>query len=127
MKRVNNERREWRLRYQWTVLFAEDSSQTVSEGLMVDISSGGLAFRCDAGDHCPRIGQKIVTHFSIPGSEVYDSSSMMSFTRTGHVLRVEIINPFLRHIAVQFDEPLPMKPFKKAESESESHAPSVSE
>jgi hypothetical protein len=52
---------------------------------------------------------------------------MMSFTRTGRVLRVEIINPFLRHIAVQFDEPLPVKPFEKSKSESESHTPSVSE
>ena len=94
---------------------------------MVDISSGGLAFRCDAGENCPRVGQTLVTHFSIPSSEVYDSSSMMSFTRTGCVLRVEIINPFLRHVAVQFDEPLPVKPCEKATSESESRTPSVSE
>jgi len=46
MKRVKNERREPRLRYQWTVLFAVGSSQTVSEGLMVDVASGGLAFKC---------------------------------------------------------------------------------
>ena len=127
MNRANNGRREPRLRYQWNVLFAADSRQTVSEGLMVDISSGGLAFRCDAGENCPRIGQNLVTHFSIPSSEVYDSSSMMSFTRTGRVLRVEMINPFLRHVAVQFDEPLPVKPCEKAKSESESPTPSVSE
>ena len=123
MNRVDNGRREPRLRYQWTVLFAADSNQTVSEGLMVDISSGGLAFRCDAGENCPRVGQNLVTHFSIPSSEVYDSSSMMSFTRTGRVLRVEMINPFLCHIAVQFDEPLPIKPCEKAKFESESKAP----
>jgi len=127
MNRANNGRREPRLRYQWTVLFAEDSKQTVSEGLMVDIASGGLAFRCDADENCPRVGQTLVTHFSIPSSEVYDSSSMTSFTRTGRVLRVEILNPFLRHIAVQFDEPLPVKPGEKARSESESNAPRVSE
>ena len=115
------------MRYQWTVLFAEDSKKTVSEGLMVDIASGGLAFRCDAGENCPRVGQTLVTHFSIPDSEVFDSSSMTSFTRTGRVLRVEIINPFLRHVAVQFDEPLPVKPGEKAKSESESKAPSASE
>jgi hypothetical protein len=122
MKRVKNERRERRLRYQWTVLFSLDSSQTVSEGLMVDVASGGLAFRCDAADHCPRTGQKILTNFSIPSSEVYDSSSMISFTRTGRVLRVETINPFLRHIAVQFDEPLSVKPSEETKSESKSHA-----
>ena len=125
MKRVKNERRERRLRYQWTVLFSVDSSQPVSEGQMVDVASSGLAFRCDAGDHCPRAGQKILTHFSIPGSEVYDASSMMSSTRTGHVLRVETINPFLRHIGVQFDEPLSVKPSKEAKSESKSQASSM--
>lgn len=129
MNRGNNGsgRRESRLRYQWTVLFAEDSKQTVSEGLMVDIASGGLAFRCDAGEKCPRIGQTLVTHFSIPTSEVFDSSSMTSFTRAGRVLRVEIINPFLRHVAVQFDEPLPVKPGEKAKSVIESKVPSASQ
>ena len=127
MNRVNNGRREPRLRYQWTVLFAEDSKQTVSEGLMVDVASGGLAFRCDAGENCPRVGQKLVTHFSIPGSDVCDSSSMESFTRTGRVLRVEIMNPFLRHIAVQFDEPLPVKPCENTKSESQSKTPSTPE
>jgi hypothetical protein len=110
MGRTKNQRREARLRYQWTVLFAEDSRKTVSEGLMVDVSSGGLAFRCDAGENCPQVGQQLVTHFSFPTDRVYDSSSMTSFTRTGRVLRVDELNPFLRHIAIQFDEPLPLKP-----------------
>jgi hypothetical protein len=114
MDKTKNRRREARLRYQWTVLFAEDSKKTVSEGLMVDVSSGGLAFRCDAGKNCPQVGQQLVTHFSIPRSEAYDPSSMMSFTRTGRVLRVDTVNPFLRHVAIQFDEPLPLKPCEKA-------------
>ena len=127
MKRVSNERKERRLRYQWTVLFSVDSSQMVSEGLMVDVASGGLAFRCNAADHCPRTDQKIVTHFSIPSSEVDDASSMISFTRTGRVLRVEAINPFLRHIAVQFDEPLSIKPSEEANPESKSQASGMPE
>ena len=127
MNRVKNERKEQRSRYEQTILFAVDPSQRVSEGLMVDVASGGLAFRCDAADHCPRIGQKIVTQFSIPSSEGDDSSSMISFTRTGHVLRVETINPFLRHIVVQFDEPFSIKPSEEAKSESESHTSSIEE
>jgi len=99
------------LRYQWTVLFAESSSKSVSEGLMVDVSSGGLAFRCDAGDNCPQVGQQLVTHFSFPTDHVYDSSSMTSFTRTGRVIRVDVLNPFLRQVAIQFDEPLPLNPW----------------
>ena len=113
MGRTRNKRAESRLRYQWAVLFTDDSRKTVSEGLMVDISSGGLAFRCGAGENCPQVGQKLVTHFSFPTDQVYDSSSMISFTRSGRVLRVNTLNPFLCHVAVQFDEPLPLKPCEK--------------
>jgi len=127
MNRAEDQRREPRLRYQWTVLFAEDTKKGVSEGLMVDVASGGLAFRCDAGENCPRVNQQLVTHFSIPSSEVYDSSSMMSFTRTGRVLRVDTINPFLRQVAIQFDEPLPIKPCEKTKRESKSHVGNGSE
>lgn len=113
MDRTRNERAEPRLRYQWAVLFTDDSRKTVSEGLMVDLSSGGLAFRCSAGENCPQVGQKLVTHFSFPTDQVYDSSSMISFTRSGRVLRVNKLNPFLCHVAIQFDEPLPLKPWEK--------------
>jgi hypothetical protein len=114
MDKSRKPRTEARLRYQWTVLFAEDSKKPVSKGLMVDVASGGLAFRCDAGKNCPRVGQQLVTHFSIPRSKAYDPSSMISFTRSGRVLRVDTVNPFLRHVAIQFDEPLPLKPREKA-------------
>ncbi|UCC96850.1 MAG: PilZ domain-containing protein [Phycisphaerales bacterium] len=110
MGRTQNERREKRLRYQWTVLFTAGSNNTVSEGLMVDVSSGGLAFRCPVGENCPEVGQQVVTHFSIPEDQLYDPSSMNSFTRAGRALRVDAINPFLRQVAIEFDEPLPLKP-----------------
>jgi len=110
MDRTSNERREKRLRYQWTVLFTAGSNKTISEGLMVDVSSGGLAFRCPVGEHCPQVGQQVVAHFSIPVDKLYDPLSMNSFTRVGRALRVEAINPFLRQVAIEFDEPLPLKP-----------------
>ncbi|MFH1715816.1 MAG: PilZ domain-containing protein [Planctomycetota bacterium] len=110
MDMTDNRRREARLRYQWTVLFARDSRTALAKGMMVDVSSGGLAFRCDAGKNCPSVGQQLVTQFDIPCSEEYDSSEMMSFTRSGRVLRVDTLNPFLRHVALQFDDPLPLKP-----------------
>jgi hypothetical protein len=115
MDRTRNERAEPRLRYQWSVLFTDDSRKTVSEGLMVDLSSGGLAFRCSSGENCPQVGQTLVTHFSLPSDQVYDSSSMISFTRSGRVLRVNMMNPYLCHVAIQFDEPLPLKPYEKSE------------
>ena len=113
MGRTRNERAEPRLRYQWAVLFTDDSRKTVSEGLMADLSSGGMAFRCGAGENCPKVGQQLVTHFSFPVDQVYDSSSMISFTRSGRVLRVDTLNPFLCHVAMQFDEPLPLRPCDK--------------
>lgn len=110
MMNKTNKRAEPRLHYQWAVLFTDHSRKTVSEGLMVDLSSGGMAFRCSAGENCPHVGQKLVTHFSFPTDQIYDSTSMISFTRSGSVLRVSTLNPFLCHVALQFDEPLPLKP-----------------
>lgn len=110
MDTSENQRREARLRRQWTVLFAMDSKTALSKGMMVDVSSGGLAFRCDAGKNCPAVGQQVVTQFDIPSKEEQEPSEVMTFTRSGRVLRVDMLNPFLRHIAIQFDEPLPLKP-----------------
>lgn len=114
MDEIQNQRREARLQYRWPVWFAEDFKQTLSEGLMVDVSSGGMAFICNAGENCPQVGQKLATRFSIPRSEEDDSSDMTSFTRTGLVLRVDIVNTFLRQVAIQFDEQLSLKPYEQA-------------
>ncbi len=110
MEMTDNKRIETRLRYQWTVLFAKDSATALAKGMMVDVSSGGLAFRCDAGKNCPSVGQQLVTQFDIPNTEQDEYSETTTFTRSGRVLRVDTLNPFLRHIAIQFDEPLPIKP-----------------
>lgn len=109
MSQTINRRRAPRLRYRVIVRYAENSEdkKVVSEGQMLDVSSGGLAFRCSADENCPYEGQSLVTQFNIPNAEVHDSS-MMEFTRTGHVLRVQKVNPNLRNVAVRFDEPLPV-------------------
>jgi len=114
MDETKNRRREARLQYRWPVWFAEDFKQTLSEGLMVDVSSGGLAFMCNADENCPQVGQKLATRFSIPRSEEDDSSAMTSFTRIGRVLRVDTVNTFLCQVAIQFDEPLSLKPCEQA-------------
>ena len=107
MKQTTNRRKASRLRYRVPVRFANDSTETTSEGQMLDVSSGGLAFKCKADEHRPREGQQIVTHFSIPNSEVHDSSAM-TFSRTGYVLRVQQVSEALCNVAVRFDEPLPV-------------------
>ncbi len=110
MENFKNRRLEERLQYQWPVLFAEDFTESVSEGIMVDVSSSGLAFMCRIEENCPLPGQKLTTRFSIPRTDEDDYSAMTSFTRTGQVLRVDEINSFLRRVAIHFDEPLSLKP-----------------
>src|SRR4030042_4885496 len=103
-------RREKRLCHQWPVWFSEDFTENVFQGLMVDVSSGGLAFTCNSDENCPQPGQQIMTRFSIPCIVDDDPSAMTSFRRTGRVLRVDTLNRYVRRIAIQFDEPLSLKP-----------------
>lgn len=109
MKETSNRRRAPRLRCRVTVRYADNTKEnkTTCESQMLDVSSGGLAFRCHADENCPHEGQQLVMQFSIPNSEVHDSS-MMEFNRTGRVLRVQEVNSTLRNVAVRFDEPLPV-------------------
>ncbi|MBN1974623.1 MAG: PilZ domain-containing protein [Sedimentisphaerales bacterium] len=114
MENTKNRRLEERLCYQWPVLFAEDFTKSVSEGIMVDVSSGGLAFLCRADGNCPSLGQKLKMRFSIPRADEDDFSAMTSFIRTGCVLRIELIKSSLCRAAIQFDEPLTLKPCELA-------------
>jgi len=107
MNKTKERRKEERLHHQLPVWFAEDFNKTASQGLMLDISSRGMAFSCDASENCPHQGQRLTTRFSIPCFGTNDCSDMKSFTRLGHVCRVDNINNSLRRIAVQFDEPPP--------------------
>lgn len=114
MENLKNRRLEERLSYQWPVLFAENFAESVSEGVMVDVSSGGLAFLCRIDENCPLPGQKLATRFSIPSTDNDDYSTMTSLVRIGQVLRVDEINSSLRRVAIQFDEPLTLKPCEQA-------------
>ena len=113
MDEMKNKRIEERLSYKWPVIFAEDFTESVSEGVMIDISSGGLAFICRTDD-CPKLGQQLAARFSIPRADEDELSTMTSFTRICRVLRIEKINASLRRIAIQFDEPLTLKPCEQA-------------
>jgi hypothetical protein len=110
-------RKEHRLRYHWPIWFAEDFDELLSQGQMVDVSSDGAAFTCYADQSCPYPGQNITARFSVPRFETDDSFGMASFTRNGHVIRVDQLNDHVRRIAVQFAESLPFKPGEQSESE----------
>jgi len=113
MEEPLKKRAEERLCYKWPVLFARDFTEAVSEGVMTDVSSGGIAFLCRADDNCPQVGQELALRFSIPRSDGDDLSDMMSFTRTGRVLRIEEHSNSLRQVAIQFNEPLTLKPYQE--------------
>ena len=103
-------RREERLGYQWPVWFSEDFAQTMSQGLMVDVASGGIAFRCASDDTCPFKDQHLTVRFSIPRFQGDDPTATVSITRTGQVCRVETLKGGISQIAIQFDQPLGLRP-----------------
>ena len=116
MEKTRERRSEERLRYQCPIWFAEDFKQTLSTGLMVDVSSGGMAFTCNADENCPYLSQQLTARFSIPEFSVQDSSAVTGITRTGRALRIDNVNSFLRRVAIQFDEPLSLKPCEQAQT-----------
>ncbi len=119
MEMTNERRREQRLRYHWPVWFAEDFNNALTQGQMVDVSSGGAAFTCYVNENCPSPGQEIVTRFSVPRFGEDDSFDMASFIRNGRVCRIDHLNNYLRKVAIQFVQPLPFKPGEQAESEAD--------
>jgi len=114
MDKIQNRRREERLPYEWPVWFAEDFTQAMSQGLMVDIASGGIAFTCENDENCPNQGQRLVTRFSIPRFDADDSSGVTSIMRAGTVCRVDYVSAEVCRVAIQFDEPLSLKPCELA-------------
>ncbi len=110
MKTTGERRTEQRLNYQWPIWFAQDINGDLSQGQMVDISSQGAAFTCYADDRCPYPGQQLTARFSIPQYGRDDSFDMVDFIRAGHVCRVDGLNHVLRRVAIQFSEPLPLRP-----------------
>ena len=110
METNSERRRENRLRYSWPVWFAEDFDGTLTQGQMVDVSSGGAAFTCYSHDNCPYPGQEITARFSVPHFAADDSFQMQNYVNRGRVCRVDSENNFLRRIAVQFADTLPFRP-----------------
>jgi len=110
-------RAEARLRYNWPVWFAEDFTDELVQGQMIDISSGGAAFSCYA-DKCPFPGDHITARFSVPKYTTHQAFDMANFIRHGKICRVEELSPFVRRVAVQFADPLPFKPADNEEMDN---------
>jgi len=117
MSDITERRVEKRLRYNWPIWFAEDYNDSLIQGQMVDISSGGAAFTCYA-DSCPRAGDHITARFSVPRHGTGDAFNLANFMRSAHICRVDELSPFVRRVAVQFGEPLPFKPGEIKDTEA---------
>ena len=118
-KKQDDRRIEQRLRYHWPVWFAEDFEGALSQGQMVDVSSGGAAFTYYPEDYCPHPDQYITTRFSVPSFGDDESFEMTNYIRKARVCRVDHVNDFMRRIVVQFTQELPFKPGEQTDSELE--------
>ena len=112
MENQVDRRTEPRLRYSWPVWFAENFADILTQGQMVDISSGGASFTCYA-DSCPAAGEHITARFSVPRFSEEESFDLENFIREGRICRIEEMGPYLRRVAVQFSDPLPFQPAAK--------------
>ena len=109
-KKFVERRREKRLQYQQSIWFGEDFNKRLYQGQMVDISSGGMAFNCDAAEKFACTGHRITTHFNVPHFDTNHSTDVLSFDRVGHICRITKQTENLHSLAIQFAEPLPFKP-----------------
>ena len=110
MDEHRDRRQEQRLEYRWPVWFSEDFAEAMSQGLMVDISSGGIAFDCPPDGMQPHADQHLTVRFSIPRFEGDDPTATVSITRTGHVCRIQNSESGTYRAAIEFDTPLALRP-----------------
>jgi hypothetical protein len=104
MQKIKERRKEKRLHYELPVWFASDSSDVFVEGIMVDISSMGMAFICGPEQNCPPVGRELTMRFSIPRYG-RDCSEMKEITRTGCVFRIDDLNDNRHRVAIKFNDP----------------------
>ncbi len=106
MDEANDRRREGRLTYLWPVWFSEDFCQRMSQGLMVDISSAGMAFAYSLDEGDLQEGQSLSISLCIPRLDDEDPTSTVTITQTGHVRRIETLADGRGCAAIQFNTPL---------------------
>jgi hypothetical protein len=104
MQKIKERRKEKRLNIELPLRFAVGPDEAFSQGLMVDISSIGTAFICDADVNCPSVDQQLTLQFSIPRFGT-SSPDMQDITRTGCVFRIDDLNDGRHRVAVRFDDP----------------------
>ncbi len=106
-------RQEQRLAYRWPIWFSADVTQTLSSGLMEDVSSGGIAFSHTGGRGPLQEGQRLTVRFSLPRFDEQDPQATVGVTRTGLVRWATSVGGVHR-VGLQFDAPLSLKPAEEA-------------
>jgi hypothetical protein len=109
MEEAQERRHEKRLRYHWPIWYGDNFNGILTQGQMLDINSSGAAFTC-YNDNCPDAGQHITARFSVPKYSEDESFDIENFIRNGRVCRVQEISPFIRKVAVQFEQVLSFRP-----------------
>jgi hypothetical protein len=112
-----------RLHFNWPVWFAEDFSAVLSHGQMNDVSRDGMAFSCQHDQTNLYPGQHITIRFSVPRFDHDDSLGVVSFVRSGHICKIDRINPRLNRVGFKFGEPLPFDPLEQSASHLDSQSP----
>lgn len=114
MNRTDEGRGEDRLAYRWPVWFGQDVTQAVFPGLMVDVSSGGIAFTCNT-ELCPLgQGQTITVRFSLPRFDGSEHGATVGLTRMGRIRSITPAGPGLHKVGLEFNTPLSLKPAEQA-------------
>lgn len=114
MDETPDRRGEDRLTYLWPVWFSEDFSQRAAQGLVLDLSRGGIAFTYSLEEAGLREGQSLSISLSIPRLDDEDSASTVTIAQTGHVCRTELLADGRGRVAVRFDQPLELGPAEQA-------------
>lgn len=91
--KVNENRSEQRLNYNWPMWFSEEPEKRFSdakcfEGQMINISSIGMIFRCGVEENSLHVGQQIKTQFRVPQFSSFEPFSVLLTTHTGRICRV---------------------------------------
>lgn len=107
-------RQEQRFAYRWPIWFGQDLTQTVSLGIMEDVSSGGIAFAYTDNAIPLQEGQALTVRFSLPRFDAPDPKATIGVTRTGRVRWITAAGNGTYRAGLQFNTPLSLKPAEEA-------------
>ena len=113
MSSHREKRREDRIRFSWPLWFGYHENGQLFRGQVVDLSRSAVSFTVD-DEHCPELGQHILTRFSYPHS-TNDGFDMGSYFHWSEVIRLGHTHTGKNHVALRFHQPLPSDPAATAQ------------